>query len=69
MKDLFLTVVAGIVSINLLFAVTELKAVSMELKAMEKIEMMQNPNHEEDIIVERFQNDYTDKELVEILGL
>lgn len=69
MKDMFLTLVAALVTINLLYSVNELKTVTNELKRIEMIEMMQNPEHSEDVIVEAVEYSFSDEELTEILGL
>lgn len=69
MKDVFLTIIAGLVSINLIYAVTELKNVTNKLKQIEMVEMMQQPDHEDDELVITFENGFSDEELTEILGL
>lgn len=69
MKDVFLTIIAALVSINLIYSVTELKNVVNNLKQIEMVEMMQNPEHEDDELVITFENGFSDEELTEILGL
>jgi hypothetical protein len=67
MKNMLMVIVSAIVSINLLYAVTELREISENLIYLERCVMLQNPVHEADVAVDEFQ--MSDEELVEILGL
>ena len=69
MKDMFLTLVAGIVSINLIVAVNNLNTITNKLNIENHIEMLQNPNHAHDNIICEIEAQFSDEEMIEILGL
>lgn len=69
-KDVILLIVSALVSMNLLYSVNELRAVSENLIYAERcLLMQQSENHEDDVTIEAYEELYSDEELVEILGL